>query len=214
MTQGGYPGGGDQQGGYRPQPGRQPQAQPQQGGYGPPQQGSYGQPQQGGYGPPQGGYTPAASGGRSFGVVGTILAVLGAVAGVVAFTATNWFRGGGQSHFSDVHDALDRAPGGAASTISALYFGWLAWVLLGAGLLAAIVANLPSPASGAMRAIGIIIGLAGIVLTFLATKLTSENTTRGLFDYIKEAGHAPSLYLAVGAFLLILIGSAIGPRRT
>lgn len=215
MSQGGYPGSGQQPGQYG-QPGQQPQP-----GYGQPQ-GGYGQPQ-GGYGQPGAPYAGSPAGGQSFGVVGTVLAVVGAVAGVIAFTATNWFSGdGSDSHFSDVHDALtilDKA--GAANGLSVLYFSWLAWVLLGVGLVAAIVANLPSPASGAFRAIGVVLGVAGIVITVLSIKIISkdsvgaqlDNAPAGFGEYLKNAAKAPSLYLSLGAFLLIAIGAAIGPQR-
>lgn len=252
MTQGEYPGGGDQQGGYG-QPQQSGYGQPQQSGYGQPQgqtphsgydqspaQGGYGQSAQGNYGQPQpqGGYRQGQPGGygapppsgygtppgtrRSVGLVGVVLAVLAAIAGVVAFTATNWFRGNDKSHFGDVHDVLvqfDKAD--VASTLSVLYFSWLAWALLAVGVVVAIAANLPSPASGGLRVLGLIVGLAGILITLLSTKIISSDSAakqldapNGLFDFIKDSAHAPSLYLAGGAFLLIAIASLIGPRRT
>jgi len=211
MTQGGYPGSGQQPGQYgQPQPG-----------YGQPPQPGYGQPQ-GGYGQPGSPYAGRPPGGQSFGVVGAVLAVVAAVAGILAFTATNWFSGGGNSKFGDVHDVLTQLDKiDAANGISVLYFSWLAWVLLAVGVIAALVANLPSSASGPLRALGVVVGVAGIVITLLAIKIVSKgsaggqvsNAPAGYGDYLKEAAKAPSLYLSLGAFLLVAIGAAIGPRR-
>ena len=224
-------GGGPQYG--QPQYG-QPQygQQPQYGGgpqYGQPQYGQqpqygaeaqYGQPgqqQYGGYGPPSGSYGTGGGAKDRPGAVGIVLAVLGAIAGIIAFTATNWFDGG-DAKFSDLHDgltALDKA--GMANGLSVQYFGWLAWTLLAVAAAAAIFANLPTPANVPLRIVGAVVAAAGIVLTFIAIKLISKSAGSGAPDgygeYIKHAAKAPSLYLAVGAFLLILIGSLLGPRR-
>ena len=206
-------------GGYGQQPyGQQPQyGQP---GYGPPP--GYGGPP--GYGAPAGyggpgGYGPPRA---RFGLVGTALAAVGAVLLIVAFTATHWYDGSQDSSFSKVKDQLDVVDkAGAAEGIAKAYFGWLAWVLLALAVLVAIAANLPSPAAGVLRAVGAVVGIAGIVVTFLAIKLVDTSKIPGAgsvsgvpdsySDYLKHTGVA--FYLALGGFLLAAVGSIIGPRK-
>jgi len=141
-------------------------------------------------------------------VVGIVLALVGAVAGIIAFTATKWYSDLGRAHFSDVHKITKIAEAHTPG-IAKAYFSWLAWVVLIVAVLVAIAANLPSGASPGLRAVGAIVALAGIGLTFWALKLSSG----GYGQYVKHAAKAPSLYLVVGGFLLILIGSLMGPRR-
>jgi hypothetical protein len=216
------------------QPGQQYPEQPQQYGqpqYGQPQYGqpAYGQPAYGqpAYGQPYGGPPPAPAAGvrtgRSFGVVGAVLTIVGAALCIVAFTATNWFKIAGETgDFSDSRKALDRLDDiNAAGTLPHAYFGWLAWVLLAAAAVIALLANLPTPASAPLRGFGALIAVAGIAFTLLAVKLISrESIARqadlpvSYGDWLKNAAKQPSLYVALGGFLLIAIGSLIGPRRT
>jgi hypothetical protein len=202
--------------GPAPQPGSAPQ-------YAPPS--APGEPHhqyggQAGFGQPYGYGTPRV-GRPAVGTVGIVLAVVGAVAGIIAFTATNWYDGSGRSHFSNLHDAvnqLDRLH--AAAGLASIYYGWLAWTLLAVGTVAAMLANLPSPASAALRVVGALVGVAGVVFTFLAIRLISKGAVassagapNSYSEYLKHAAKAPSLYLAAGGFLLITIGALIGPRR-
>jgi hypothetical protein len=233
MTSGNYdpPEGQPPSGQQPPQPYQPPEqpgyGQPQQPSYGQPQQPSYGQPQQPAYGqpPPQpygqpaygqpqyGGYVPPAPSpyvgggpsGESFGIVGAVLAVAGAVAGVISFTAVEWFHEG-HAKFSRMHDITDQSS--LATGIAKVYFGWLAWVLLAVAVIAALAANFPSSASRVLRAVGALVGLAGIGATFWAVKFAH---TAKYTEFLKRADAA--FYIAVGAFALTAIGSLIGPRR-
>lgn len=186
----------------QPQPGQPQYAQPQYG-QPPPGQPQYGQPQ-GAYGRPSGGLT--------FGIVGAIIAVLGAALCVVAFTAVDWFTHAstdGPSHYSDVKKALDGA-GGFASGVSKLYFSWLAWALLALALILALIANAPTSAAGPLRPIGLVIALASIAVSFWALKFLTVSSP-SYTEYLKHA--RLGFYFAVGGFLLIGIGALIGPRR-
>jgi hypothetical protein len=248
MTSGSEPPeGGQPQYGQQPPPpvyGAPPPQQPaygqpgQQPGYGQPgQQSGYGQPgqppqgygaaqqqqgQYGGYGaPPTTGAYPAqpAPATRGFGYVGAALVVVGAILIVIAFTATNWYDGPGQSHFSDLHDAVKTFhTRGYDFGAAYLYFSWLAWALFAAAVLIGLLANLPTPASAALRVFGALAGIAGIVLTFLAIKLVNNGdfarqigapTSYG--NYLKHASVA--FYLAVAGFLLTTIGSIVPTPR-
>jgi hypothetical protein len=157
--------------------------------------------------PPPAPYSqPRAADGPGF--VGIALAVIGAVLGVIAFTAVDWFESG-PSHFSDVHDAVNQLDKqGFATGIGKVYFGWLAWVLLAVAVIFAIVANLPTPASGAMRTLGALVGLAGIGLTLWAVEFAHGPA------YTQFLKHSRiGFYLTLAAFLLTTIGSLIGPAR-
>src|SRR5205823_10007143 len=93
----------------------------------------------------------------------------GAVLGIIAFTALDWYKGRPASHFSDIHDAVNVLHSRGLDTgIGYVYFRWLAWALLAAAVVVAVLANLPSPASPGLRVLGALLGLAGIGITFWA----------------------------------------------
>lgn len=154
----------------------------------------------------------------SFGTLGAILAIVGAILVVVSFTVLDWFdkqslNGLSSSHFSDVHRVLNEAGGLAAGT-SKLYFAWLGWALVIVVAVLALVANMPSPLATLFRVIGAVAGAAAIGVTFLAIKLASAPAgapAPAYSDYIKHA--RLGFYFAVGGFLIMAIGALIGPSR-
>ncbi|MFN2518103.1 MAG: hypothetical protein ABR604_03515 [Jatrophihabitantaceae bacterium] len=199
--------------GQDPRQGQQPgygQQSRQQPGYG--QQPAYGQPPMGPITSRMSRIDPGPS--QAFGLVGAIIAALGAILVVVAFTAVDWFktRNSAHSHFSDIHRVLGRESAFAA-TPAKLYFAWLGWVLLIVVVLVALLANLPSPAAPALRGLGVLFALAAIALTFLAVNLVKSGLHGPAYTtYLKDA--RLGFYLAVGGFLLAGIGAAIGPKRS
>ena len=176
------------------------------GGFGQPQQ-QYGQPMYGGPGgaPPVQPYQVNKSD-KQFGVVGTVIAGVGAIACVVAFTALEWFHEFDKAKFSDLADATGDRVG--ATGIATVYFGWLAWVLLAAAAIAAVAGNLPTSASSAARPLGAVLGLAGVGATFWAVKFAHFG---GYTEFLKRADIG--FYVAAGGFLLITIGAVMGPSR-
>ena len=187
-------------------------------GYPPPQ----GYPDQGGYPPPQqrpprdrrgeqyaNAYGAPVGSGAQFGVVGATLAGIGFILLIIALTAVTWFKQGGVSAtFGDLSNTLDSNSN--AGGIASAYYGWLAWTLAVVGVIVAIAANLPSPASGPLRALGAVLAAAAIAFTFLSVQLTTS-TTFGYSDYFKHVNIG--FYLAVLGFLLMGIGSLVGPKR-
>jgi len=205
------PGYGEGNQGYGPSAGQPgsgygaPAGQP--GGYGAPagQRGGYDAPR---YGAPAGDpYNTPARREDTIGVVGLVIALIGVAALLVSFLAVDWFSAK-ISHFdfSDLHDAATSGSSGNPEVFK-LYFNWLGWVMLAAVAVIAIVANLPTPASPALRVLGLLIGLAGVGLTFWSIKLPSVAYS----DVIKEA--RLGFYLAAGGFLFAGIGAVIGPQR-
>jgi hypothetical protein len=71
-----------------------------------------------------------------------------------------------------------------------------------------VAANLPSPASGPLRALGGIVGAAGIAFTFLALDFGAGTSYA---DTLKGARFG--FYFALAGFLLAGIGALIGPQR-
>ncbi len=183
--------------------------------YGEPQgQGGYGQQSQYAQGPSQYGQPPYGGqpgGSRSFGVVAAVLAVVGAALGVVSFTTVNWFTGGDDSHFSDIKHLLSSGQAKQlASGFAKIYFSWLAWVLLAAVVISAILAAIPGVGT-AFRIIGVIVALGAIAATFVAIKFFNSKANESYGQYLKHA--RLGFYLAVAAFLVAGIGAAVGSRR-
>jgi hypothetical protein len=196
QQQPGQPQYGQQQYGQQPY-GQQPYGQQPYG------QQPYGQP---GYSPMAGAYGSPIGSGAKFGVVGVVFVGVGGILLIIALTALDWFKNG--LSFSDTHRFLDVSPG--ASGLATAYFGWLAWTLTIVVIVVGIAANLPSPASGPLRALGGIVGAAGIAFTFLAINLSSASGV-DYSTYLKDA--RVGFYFALAGFLLAGIGALIGPRH-
>lgn len=207
----------------QPQPYAQPQpspyGQPQPQPYGQQAQSGYGQQQQPAYGQQQSAYPQPGSfnygartnSGRAYGVVGAVLAVLGAAAVVVAFTAVKWYDQGSLK-FNDIKDNLDHFSS-QASFLPKAYYSWLGWVLLAAALVLALVAAAPTSGAAAARGLGLLVGLAGVGATLWAVDYAQGiHGAPSYSEFIKHAG--VGFYLAAAGFLVIGIGAAIGPRRT
>jgi magnesium-transporting ATPase (P-type) len=196
MTQPPYQGSGNQPGQFPPSP-YNPSGPGQPYGAAPQSQPPYG---------PSGTTT-------QFGVVGAALALLGAIALVVSFTAVDWFKkdGSASSHASDVHKFLNSV-GSNAVPISKAYFGWLCWALLVVVVGSALLANVAWPAAKAFRIIGPILAVAGIAVTFLAIRLLPASAGLKYSEYLKNA--RLGFYLAVAGFLIAGVGAAIGARRS
>lgn len=213
--------------GAPPPPPPPPAAQPQ--GYGGAQQ--YGQSN---YSPSVSQYQQPSVRRQAFNPVGAGLIIVGAILGVLAFTAFNWFSdkvgdvSGGGSKFSKVHDLLNQVDVPGASqyidlgTLSKPYFSWLAWVLLAAAVVIGLAAVSPVGAGApALRAVGVVVGLAGLGATLWAIDLFSikqsipgadlSGTPNSYTDFLKHT--SIGAWAAGAAFLLIAIGAAAGPNR-
>lgn len=195
----------------QPPAGQQPPAgygQQPAAGYGQQPPGGYGQHQ---YGEPARGDAPPPAPYRTgtvalrFGIVGTVLAILGAVACIVSFTALTWFHEGNDK-FSDLHDITSNRS--AATGIGTVYFSWLAWVLLGVGIVTAILANIPSSLAMGMRPLAILVNLAGVGFTFWAVDFAHGPAYTFFLKHADEG-----FYVAAAGFLAMAIGSMIGPSH-
>jgi hypothetical protein len=143
---------------------------------------------------------------QTFGVAAVLLVAAGAVLGVVAFTAVNWGHRRRSSTFPQVHRGLQQL-GNQAEAVARAYFGWLAWALLIVAVVCAVLAATPA-ISTPFRIVAPIVALAGLVFTVLAIRLWPQLSYA---QFLKDA--RAGFYLALGGFLLIGIGSLLGPGR-
>ena len=179
---------------------------------------------------------------RSFGVISAAVTGVGALLGVLGFTAFDWFSNGGSntvlqgaggsSTFRKIHNELNDVkrqlallPGGSGKQIhygiAPAYFSWLGWTLLVGGVALALIGA--SPVSGFSevgRTLGVLAGVAGVGATFGAIYLFrfdaglagQLNTAQpGYLDYLKHT--SVGFFLAVGGFVLVAVGAAMGPSR-
>ncbi|WP_375478893.1 hypothetical protein [uncultured Jatrophihabitans sp.] len=210
----GYPPPGAQPGYSQPAYGQPGYTQPAYGqpGYSQP---AYGQPgyTQPGYGQPgygQPGYGPGGPQNRleqseSFGIVGTVLTLIGGILVLVSFLGIEWFRK--NISFSDQSSALSDA-GSAVNGFSKAYFGWLGWFFLILVVIAGVLSSVPTPAMRVFRIIGVVDGLAAAGLAFLAINFGAGER---YIDQLKAT--RIGFYFAVIGFALAGIGAAIGPRQ-
>lgn len=179
---------------------------------------------------------------RRFGVAGAGVTLVGFVAVVLAFTVLRWFRNGrlgpflesvgDNSKFGQISDSYDKFRSGLTAAgagdlvhdlhlgVGPTYFDWLAWVLLAGAGLAAVLAVTPTAVSPVFRVLGPVVAVAAIGLTFWAIyflRVTGAlkdqlgGDTPGYSDYLSHA--YVGFWFAVGGFLLIGLGAAIGPHR-
>jgi hypothetical protein len=152
---------------------------------------------------------------QGLGVVSVAVTVVGAALLVVAYTALNWYDGGGSSHVSDLHSNIDSAGAFSYAAPAKIYFGWLGWVLVVVAIAAALVAALPV-IGRVFQIVAPVVAVVALAMTFLAIRLFTNDTgvggpPDGYGDFL---GHASiGFYLALGGFLLVGIGAAIGPSR-
>jgi hypothetical protein len=115
------------------------------------------------------------------------------------------------THFDDFINTLG---GRDASALVDAYFPTLAWVLLAAAVVAVVVANLRTALTAPARIAGVVIGLAAVVLTYLALAQlfhvtynpAATNSERGVF-----LGSRPGLWCALVGYLLCAVAAAIAP---
>jgi hypothetical protein len=67
----------------------------------------------------------------------------------------------------------------------------------------ALAANLPSPIHGALRVVGLLVGIGGAVCTFFSLEVVNG------FSIVHDTG--AGFWLGIAAFVIVGIGALIGP---
>jgi hypothetical protein len=146
-------------------------------------------------------------------VPGVVLVLVGAVLALLSFRVLHWYDvpashdSSGDVTFGKLRDSADQL-GGAG--LAAAYFGWLAWLLLLAGIGLGVAANLPTPLADPLRVSGFVVGLLGTGATAyaLAQHFRATGSDHGIFHNASWGTWA-----ALAGFVLIALGAALGPRR-
>jgi hypothetical protein len=144
-----------------------------------------------------------------FGILGTAIAVIGAIAAAAGLTSLKWISesSGGVTvsvTFTDLHNVV-RHGGEQVPTLTKFYFGWLAWALVGVLVVVALLAN--SAFGRSLRLVGLLIGLASAAATFFSLKFGGATYA----DLFKHA--AIGFWLTIAGFVVAGVGATIGPRR-
>lgn len=154
-------------------------------------------------------------GDRSVGTVGMALTALGGLLVVVSFTALGWYHGAsgadsvGSIGFGELH-AQTRSFD--APQLARDYFTWFSWLMLLAVVALGIEANLPSRSSGVFKVFGLLVGVTGAGVTYLAlNSLWGALADRYGADVGVFRHTSAGLWLALGGFLLAGLGAALGP---
>jgi hypothetical protein len=148
----------------------------------------------------------------TFGSGGAFFAGVGAVMVLIAFSSLDWLSASGEGiTFSDIH-RLVSLQGSAANAPAQGYFGGLGWVFLVAATATAFYAVVPA-APPFMRAVSFLLGLAAVIVTFLAIAIGKDGG--GGVPYSAYIKHAEAgFWVAVVGFAMIGLGGSAGPRRS
>ena len=165
--------------------------------------------------------------------VGLTLIGVGALLGVLAFTVLDWFHGtlgvldGSRSKVGDIGDLLDQLVvtrhqlddhDAIHLGLSQYYYSWLAWVLIAAAVVVAVVAALPTSEGGQVRVLGVLLAVLGVVATLWAIDVYRPAHDAGVSrgpsfkDFLDHT--SIGAWCAIAAFVLIGAGALLGPRRT
>ena len=148
---------------------------------------------------------------------GVALVLAGAVLILVSFGFLDWYdvpaRGAdsvGNATFGHLQSLADQLSGAGSAHA---YFGWLGWVLLIALILAGVAANVPFSAADPCRVAGFLLGLAGLVITYLAvTQLHNAQVAAGAAKHSVFYNSTWGLWAALVGFALGAVGAVLGPR--
>lgn len=164
--------------------------------------------------------------------LGLALIVVGAALGALSLTVLSWFHGtldllhGSQSTAGDLGDLLDRLVTARRALddrnaihlgLSDYYFSWLGWVLLVSVFVVAVVAIMPTAEGGPVRVLGALLALLGILATFWSLDVYRPAHDPRLpsgpsyADFLRHSSYGA--WAAWAAFLLMGIGSALGPSK-
>ena len=151
--------------------------------------------------------------GRRIGVTGVGLVLSGAVLALLSFRLMHWYDvpaghdSSGDVTFGKLRASTDQL-GGAA--VASAYFHWLAWLLLLAGIVLGVAANVPSRIADALRLSGFVIGLLGLGATLYALAQHFQ-ATASRYGILHNATWG--IWFALAGFALIAAGASLGPRR-
>jgi hypothetical protein len=149
--------------------------------------------------------------------VGIVLA--GALVALASFRLLDWYdtsaRGAdstASSTFSDLRNNADQLSGAGTATA---YFDWLAWVLVIALVFVGVGANLPVRPADLLRIVGSVVGVVGVVATYLAVaQLHNAQVAAGGEKHSPLYNSTWGLWLALAGFACGAVGAVLGPRRT
>lgn len=140
-------------------------------------------------------------------------ALIGGVLVIIAFTST-WlvppadYRSFGAHNYSFGDLGSDPSVEAFART----YFSWLGWLLFVLAVLCCATAAIPSPARQVCMASGVLLGIAGFLLTTLALALLARQLGLGFSDFVSWFGTGP--WLASIGFAVLAVGPVIGGATT
>lgn len=146
-----------------------------------------------------------------------VMLVAGAVLLIGAFGRVSWYHqtsnhdAAPDTHFGDFINTLG---GRSASGLVNAYFPTLAWLLLGVAAAVVVLANLGTAYTLALRAAGVVVGLAGIVLTYLALAQLFDVTYNPAATHSEHGvflGARAGLWFALTGYLLCAVAAAIAP---
>jgi uncharacterized membrane protein len=159
------------------------------------------------------------SDGRTLGLRGIALVLLGAVLLVAAFRFLDWYSVAqhvadrpGRITFGTLHGNADQLTGSGAATT---YFDWLAWLLLVAVVLVGVAANLPLSFADPCRVVGFLLGLVGAAATYFAiAQLHDAQVAAGAVKHNVFFNSTWGVWAAFVGFLLAALGAALGAGHT
>jgi hypothetical protein len=161
--------------------------------------------------------TSAEPASRGIGVPGAMLVIAGGAVVLIAFRFLEWYDTPARADsadkitFSELHGSADQLDGAGAANA---YFNWLAWLLLIALVLVGVAATMPIQAADALRVVGCVVGVVGVVATYFAVaQLHDAQVAAGGERHNAFYNSTWGLWLTFAGFASGAIGALLGPRK-
>lgn len=149
------------------------------------------------------------------------LTAIGTIASLVSLVGTSWFSIVGPNIISSSQPRALKAGwdfGYVVSSAVGTHRSWLIWLLFALCMASALVAGLPKPGLPAVaRVVAPILAVLLAAIAVFRAILSPHALTNMGPSVLPSGTHVvlhPGLWIALGGFVLIGLGAALGPKQT
>lgn len=148
---------------------------------------------------------------------GLSLVLIGALLVLASFRLLNWYGissvqdAASDTTFAALHSSVDQFGGARAA---AIYFDWLSYAFLIATIALGVLANLTWRFTDLSRILGFVVGFTGVGATYYALlQYGDAQADAGAVKHDPLYNGSWGLAAVLLGFILLAVGSVLGPRR-